>query len=100
MPMIQKQTQSCGREDARLGRVVGRVVKRARPEFPGGHPLPREAHGSRPGAGMSAQPKPTAQKSVTLRTLAQMKREKQKITMVTSYDVTFARLLDHAGVDM
>src|SRR5438128_11960486 len=40
------------------------------------------------------------QKPVTLRTLAQMKREGQKITMLTCYDVTFARLLDHAGVDM
>jgi 3-methyl-2-oxobutanoate hydroxymethyltransferase len=39
-------------------------------------------------------------KPVTLRTLQQMKREGQRITMVTSYDVTFARLLDVAGVDM
>lgn len=37
---------------------------------------------------------------VTLRTLAQMKREGAKITMLTCYDVTFARLLDVAGVDM
>ena len=39
-------------------------------------------------------------KPVTLRTLAQMKREGTKITMLTCYDVTFARLLDAAGVDM
>ena len=39
-------------------------------------------------------------KPVTLRTLAHMKRDKQRITMLTCYDVTFARLLDAAGVDM
>jgi len=37
---------------------------------------------------------------VTLRTLAQMKREGQRITMLTGYDATFARLLDGAGIDM
>lgn len=37
---------------------------------------------------------------VTLRTLAQMKREGQRITMLTGYDATFARLLDNAGIDM
>jgi 3-methyl-2-oxobutanoate hydroxymethyltransferase len=45
-------------------------------------------------------PKDPQKKPVTLRTLAQMKREGAKITMVTAYDVTFARLLDAAGVDM
>jgi 3-methyl-2-oxobutanoate hydroxymethyltransferase len=38
--------------------------------------------------------------SITLRTLAQMKREGTKITMLTAYDATFARLLDAANVDM
>ncbi len=47
---------------------------------------------------MSAHTAPL--KNVTLRTLAQMKREGTKITMLTCYDVTFARLLDAAGVDM
>ncbi len=37
---------------------------------------------------------------VTLRTLAQMKRDGQRITMLTGYDATFARLLDGAGIDM
>lgn len=37
---------------------------------------------------------------VTLRTLAQMKRDGVKLTMLTCYDVTFARLLDGAGVDL
>ena len=40
------------------------------------------------------------QPKVTLRTLALMKREHAKITMLTCYDVTFARLVDAAGVDM
>lgn len=40
------------------------------------------------------------QKPVTLRTLLQMKKDKQKITMLTCYDVTFARLLDQSGIDM
>jgi 3-methyl-2-oxobutanoate hydroxymethyltransferase len=37
---------------------------------------------------------------VTLRTIAQMKRDGQRITMLTGYDATFARLLDGAGIDM
>lgn len=39
-------------------------------------------------------------KQVTLRTLQQMKRAGQKITMLTAYDATFARLLDASGVDV
>ena len=49
---------------------------------------------------MSAQLAPVAIKPVTIRTIAQMKREKTRLTMLTCYDVTFARLLDAAGVDM
>ena len=52
---------------------------------------------------MSAQAPPAKSpfgKPVTLRTLAQMKREGAKITMLTCYDVTFARLSDAAGIDM
>jgi 3-methyl-2-oxobutanoate hydroxymethyltransferase len=41
-----------------------------------------------------------AKKPVTLRTLAQMKKDGQRITMLTGYDATFARLLDGAGIDM
>jgi 3-methyl-2-oxobutanoate hydroxymethyltransferase len=41
-----------------------------------------------------------ARKPVTLRTLAQMKKDGQRISMLTGYDATFARLLDGAGVDM
>lgn len=36
---------------------------------------------------------------VTVRTLLQMKRDGQKITMLTAYDYSMARLLDQAGVD-
>ncbi len=39
-------------------------------------------------------------KPVTLRTIAQMKKDGQRITMLTGYDATFARLLDGAGIDM
>ena len=39
-------------------------------------------------------------KPITLRTLAQMKKDGQRITMLTGYDATFARLLDGAGIDM
>lgn len=49
---------------------------------------------------MSAHLSDPVRKPVTLRTLAQMKREGAKITMLTSYDVTFARLSDAAGIDM
>jgi 3-methyl-2-oxobutanoate hydroxymethyltransferase len=49
---------------------------------------------------MSSHAPPRDTKPVTLRTLAQMKRDGQRITMLTSYDATFARLVDAAGVDM
>lgn len=37
---------------------------------------------------------------VTLHTLGQKKAAGEKITMLTAYDATFARLLDNAGVDV
>ncbi|MCA9575439.1 MAG: 3-methyl-2-oxobutanoate hydroxymethyltransferase [Sandaracinaceae bacterium] len=39
-------------------------------------------------------------KPVTVPTLRAMKRASERITMVTAYDATFARMLDEAGVDM
>lgn len=39
-------------------------------------------------------------KKVTTATLAQMKRDGQKIAMITAYDYTMASLVDRAGVDM
>jgi len=41
-----------------------------------------------------------ARKPVTLPTLRRMKAKGQKITMVTAYDATFARMIDEAGADI
>ena len=49
---------------------------------------------------MSAHQPSPFQKPITIKTLLQMKGERRKITMLTCYDVTFARLLDAAGVDV
>ena len=38
-------------------------------------------------------------KKVRIRDLARWKRQGRKITMLTAYDATMARLLDCAGVD-
>ncbi|MCC6811594.1 MAG: 3-methyl-2-oxobutanoate hydroxymethyltransferase [Deltaproteobacteria bacterium] len=48
---------------------------------------------------MSTQPKPEAQKPVTIHSLRQMKTKAERIAMVTAYDATFARLFDQAGID-
>jgi 3-methyl-2-oxobutanoate hydroxymethyltransferase len=37
---------------------------------------------------------------LTIRDLGEMKRDGEKIAMLTSYDATFARSMDHAGVDI
>ena len=42
---------------------------------------------------------PTARKPITLHTLRAMQQRGEKITMVTAYDATQARLADEAGVD-
>jgi 3-methyl-2-oxobutanoate hydroxymethyltransferase len=42
----------------------------------------------------------SATSSVTTLALHKMKRDGQKITMLTSYDATFARLVDGAGIDI
>jgi len=47
---------------------------------------------------MSAQPIKT--KKVTINTLREMKAAKEKISCLTAYDVSFAELLDNAGVDV
>ncbi|MBO6939600.1 MAG: 3-methyl-2-oxobutanoate hydroxymethyltransferase [Deltaproteobacteria bacterium] len=41
-----------------------------------------------------------ARKPVTLPTLRRMKAKGEKITMVTAYDATFARMIDEAGADI
>ncbi|MBU49007.1 MAG: 3-methyl-2-oxobutanoate hydroxymethyltransferase [Deltaproteobacteria bacterium] len=52
-------------------------------------------------------PTPTSKKRplhdarrVTVRTIRRMKKQGEKIVMLTAYDATFARLLDDAGVEM
>ncbi|MDH5516592.1 MAG: 3-methyl-2-oxobutanoate hydroxymethyltransferase [Gammaproteobacteria bacterium] len=47
---------------------------------------------------MSSQPNSAAK--VTVRKLLQMKADKEKIVCLTAYDVSFAKLLDAAGVDV
>ena len=42
---------------------------------------------------------PAARKKVTVTTLAQMRAADDKITMLTSYDASFAALMDQCGVD-
>lgn len=39
-------------------------------------------------------------RTINLRTLAERKRDRAKITMLTCYDYTFARLLDKSGIDI
>lgn len=43
---------------------------------------------------------PQTQKKITVRKLLQMKSEAEKIVCLTAYDVSFAKLLDDAGVDV
>lgn len=47
---------------------------------------------------MSSQTRQNAK--VTINTLHEMKRKQQKIACLTAYDVSFAQLLDNAGVDI
>ena len=47
---------------------------------------------------MSSHPQP--QKKVTIRQLLQMKNDGEKIVCLTAYDVSFAKLLDQAKVDV
>ena len=41
-----------------------------------------------------------SRKKVTVRRLAQMKQEGEKIACLTAYDASFADVLDNAGVDV
>ena len=43
---------------------------------------------------------PDAARTVTVRTLAEFKREGRKFACLTAYDATFSRILDEAGVDI
>ncbi len=44
--------------------------------------------------------KPNGVSKVTVHTLAKMKAEQRKISMLTAYDASFARLVDQAGTDI
>ncbi|MEZ4287946.1 MAG: 3-methyl-2-oxobutanoate hydroxymethyltransferase [Polyangiales bacterium] len=48
---------------------------------------------------LPSAPSPSA-KPITVPKIRAMKRESTRITMVTAYDATFARMLDEAGVDI
>ena len=39
-------------------------------------------------------------KKITTHTLQQMKQQKQKISMLTAYDFSFARMFDQCGIDV
>ncbi len=53
------------------------------------------------GAGGPAAPQPTKpRKPVRVPTLSRMKRKGTRISAVTCYDATFARLVDEAGIDV
>src|ERR1043165_8845330 len=43
---------------------------------------------------------PAESKRVTTRTVREMKSRGEKLTMITAYDYTFARLFDEAGADI
>src|SRR5436190_24160945 len=43
---------------------------------------------------------PGESKRVTTRTVREMKSRGEKLTMITAYDYTFARLFDEAGADL
>ena len=44
--------------------------------------------------------KKTSYKRITTKTLSEMKDNNQKISMLTAYDYTFARIIDESNVDV
>ncbi len=49
---------------------------------------------------MSTQQKDTRPPKVTTQTVVNMKKEDEKISMLTAYDYTMARIVDQAGIDV
>src|SRR5450830_214091 len=47
-----------------------------------------------------APSKPVANKAVTIHTLATLRAAREKITMLTCYDASFASLMDRCGVEI
>ena len=39
-------------------------------------------------------------KKVTTHSLSEMKQNEEKISMLTAYDYTLAKIIDHAGIDI
>ena len=39
-------------------------------------------------------------KRITTKTLVEMKKQGEKIAMLTAYDYTMAKIVDHAGIDI
>src|ERR1043165_3733168 len=50
--------------------------------------------------GQSLEPNVPQTRRVTTRTIRDMKERGEKVTMLTAYDFTFARLFDEAGADI
>jgi 3-methyl-2-oxobutanoate hydroxymethyltransferase len=49
---------------------------------------------------MSTQESTDRPKKVTTQTVVEMKEQGEKISMLTAYDYTMARIIDHAGIDV
>lgn len=49
---------------------------------------------------MSTQSTPERPTKVTTQTVVEMKQQEQKISMLTAYDYTMARIIDQAGIDV
>lgn len=49
---------------------------------------------------MSTQSSSGKPRKITTRTVVEMKHEKEKISMLTAYDYTMARIVDQAGIDV
>ncbi len=49
---------------------------------------------------MSTQQSSDRPKKVTTQTVVEMKQQSEKISMLTAYDYTMARIIDQAGIDI
>ena len=49
---------------------------------------------------MSTQQSSDRPKKVTTQTVVEMKQQSEKISMLTAYDYTMARIVDQAGIDV
>ena len=49
---------------------------------------------------MSIAKSDSSPQKITTRTVVDMKSKGEKISMITAYDFTMARIVDHAGIDI